>query len=83
MNKQIAISKTDRHIGIDIYKIFCCFLITTIHLFGYSNFLLTEDISFANFTVAGLISSANIIGTSGFVFITGYYLCENGTKINI
>lgn len=83
MSKQITISKTDRHIGIDMYKIFCCFLITTIHLFGYSNFLSIEDISLANFTVVGLISSANIIGTSGFVFITGYYLCENGTQINI
>lgn len=74
---------TNRNIGIDIYKIFCCFLITTIHLFGYSNFLSIEDISLANFTVVGMISSVNIIGTSGFVFITGYYLCENGTQINI
>ena len=87
MIKQSTISKTvrqtDRHIGIDMYKIFCCFLITTIHLFGYSNFLSIEDISLANFTAVGLISSANIIGTSGFVFITGYYLCEKGTQINI
>lgn len=75
--------RTDRQIGIDIYKIFCCFLITTIHLFGYSNFLAIEDISFTNYIVVGLISSANIIGTSGFVFITGYFLCENGIRINV
>ena len=73
----------DRQTGIDIYKIFCCFLITTIHLFGYSNFLSIEGISSANYIAVGLISSANIIGTSGFVFITGYFLCEKGTQINV
>lgn len=30
-----------------------------------------------------MISSANIVGTSGFIFITGYFLCESGTKVNI
>lgn len=74
---------TDRQIGIDIYKILCCFLITTIHLFGYSDFLSIEDINRTNFIVAGVISSANIVGTSGFIFITGYFLCESGTKVNI
>ena len=52
-------------------------------MFGYSKFLTIEDIGFANYIVVGLISSANIIGTSGFVFITGYFLCENGGRINV
>ena len=82
-DKKVEESIADRRIGIDFYKIFCCFLITTIHLFGYSDFLSIEDISLANFIVVGGISSANIVGTSGFVFITGYFLCTKGTQINL
>lgn len=41
---------TDRQTGVDIYKIFCCFLITTIHMFGYSKFLEIENISPILFT---------------------------------
>lgn len=73
----------ERQAGIDIYKILCCFLITTIHLFGYSEFLSAESITVPNFIVAGLLTAANRIGTSGFVFISGYYLSDKGTKINL
>ena len=70
-DKKVEESIADRRIGIDFYKIFCCFLITTIHLFGYSDFLLIEDISLANFIVVGGISSANI-GMNSNCNIEGY-----------
>ena len=73
----------ERQAGIDFYKILCCFPITTIHLFGYSEFLLNESITVPNFMVAVLLSAANRIGTSGFVFISGYYLSDKGTKIDL
>ena len=76
-------SAKERQTGVDLYKILCCFLITTIHLFGYSDFLSIKELTTANFIVAGIISSANIIGTSGFVFISGYYLSGKGTNVNL
>lgn len=54
-----------------------------IHLFGYSNFLSLENISRLNYFAVALISSANVIGVSGFVFITGFFLCESGTQTNV
>lgn len=74
---------TNRAIGIDLFKILCCFLITTIHMFEYSGFLYIGEISPANAGFVSLIMAINRIGTSGFVFISGYYLSTKGTMHTI
>ena len=46
-------SAKERQIGVDLYKILCCFLITTIHLFGYSDFLSIQELTTANYVLTG------------------------------
>ena len=52
-------------------------------MFGYSNFLQIEEITSQNLVLASFITAINRIGTSGFIFISGYYLSGKGTVHNI
>ena len=84
MDGQATIVKAESHskqrqIGVDIYRILCCFCITTVHLFGYSDFLEISGLTITNRIIAEVISAINVIGTNGFIFISGYYLSSKGT----
>ena len=65
-----------RNNSLDLYKILCMFLITTIHIIGYSR------ISPANTLNAFLIDFLEVLqyfSISGFTLITGYFLVEKRT----
>lgn len=88
MDSQATIVKAESHpeqrqIGVDIYRILCCFCITTVHLFGYSDFLEISGLTLTNRIIAEVISAINVIGTNGFIFISGYYLSSKGTKADL
>lgn len=75
--------KGTRHTALDAYRLLCMFLITTIHIFGYSRLLqdgLIPSTHF-NFYAVSLISAPQILAVNGFVMISAYFLVNKGNSL--
>jgi len=71
-----------RNYWIDLYRLLCMFLITTIHIIGYSH--LTNAISPGHFNVyaISILQTLQHFSISGFTLISAYFLvtCESTEK---
>lgn len=75
--------KGTRHTALDAYRLLCMFLITSIHVFGYSRLLqdgLIPSTHF-NFYAVSLISALQILAVNGFVMISAYFLVNKGNAL--
>ncbi len=68
-----------RVVGLDIYRLICMFLITTIHIIGYSDLSTTVNYTHYNFYVVNLIKTFQTFAVSGFVLISAYFLISSNT----
>lgn len=62
-----------RNNSLDLYKIICMFLITTIHIIGYSQLSPTNTV---NAFLVDFIEVLQYFSISGFTLIAGYFLVE-------
>ena len=71
----------ERNYGLDLYRICCMFLITTIHILGYSN--ITEAVPYTNFNfyLIYLIKVLQSFSISGFVLISAYFLVSKKSSV--
>ena len=65
-----------RNNALDLYKILCMFLITTIHIIGYSKISPTDTF---NAFIVDVLEVLQFFSISGFTLITGYFLVEKRT----
>ena len=71
----------ERNYGLDLYRILCMFLITTIHIFGYSNITEAVPYTHLNFYFINFIKVLQTFSISGFVLISAYFLVSD--KISV
>ncbi len=74
MNSQIM--EKDRNYGIDLYRMFCMFLITSIHLDYTSIEMYIAEHSFDAITY-DVLKIVQLIGVNGFIMISAYFLIES------
>lgn len=70
-----------RLIGLDIYRLICMFLITTIHIIGYSDLSTSINYTHFNFYLINFIKAFQTFAISGFVLISAYFLISANTTI--
>lgn len=73
-----------RNLSLDIYRILCMFLITTIHIVNYSNLMDHIHGTHLNFWLINCVKVLQIFSISGFTLISAYYLVDkpsNSKKI--
>lgn len=70
-----------RNISLDIYRILCMFLITTIHIIGYSNLEKLVPLNHINFYVINIINVLQIFSISGFTLVSAYFLVNQTNTI--
>lgn len=61
----------ERNVSLDLYRMLCMFLITTIHMIGYSGLTSTTPV---NTFLLKLICTLQRFSISGFTLITAYFL---------
>ncbi len=66
----------DRNISIDIYRILCMFLITTIHIISYSGLITFIPQTHLNFYIVNIIQTFQSFSISGFTMISAYFLID-------
>ncbi|MBQ9117946.1 MAG: hypothetical protein IJY11_01950 [Clostridia bacterium] len=69
----------ERHYGLDLYRILCMFLITTIHI-DYVDMISFTPYTHFNFYLVSLIKTLQTFSISGFVLISAYFLIEKKTS---
>jgi surface polysaccharide O-acyltransferase-like enzyme len=72
----------ERNYSLDLYRIICMFLITTIHIFGYSNIMDSVSYTDFNFYFINFIKTLQSFSINGFVLISAYFLVNNKVSIN-
>jgi hypothetical protein len=63
-----------RHVSLDVYRLLCMFLITTIHIFGYSGVLAHIPHTNVNFYLVSVIDALQHFAINGFVMLSAYFL---------
>lgn len=71
----------ERNHALDIYRLICVFLITTIHAIEYGDLLANVNQPSLNFILINLLKSLQLFSISGFMMISAYFLIENGFSI--
>lgn len=71
--------KNERNYGLDIYRLLCMFLITSIHL-GYTNIYTLIPSNSINYFFAKILKILQLFGVNGFVLISSFHL--NDISIN-
>lgn len=66
----------ERNISIDCYRVLCMFLITTIHIVGYSDLINHITSNAFNFYFIIFIKVLQVFSISGFTMISSYFLIE-------
>ena len=69
----------ERNISLDIYRLLCMFLITTIHIFGYSNLIAEIPWTHLNFYIVDFIKVLQLFSINGFIMISAYFLVDKTT----
>ena len=67
----------ERRISLDLYRILCMFLITTVHIDGYSKLLRVIDLGHYNFYLLNVLSVFQRFSITGFVLISAYFLVDS------
>lgn len=70
-----------RNTALDIYRILCMFLITTIHIINYSGLLTAIPDNHLNFWLVTGIQVLQVFSISGFTLISSYYLVDKPFKL--
>ena len=69
----------ERNYSLDIYRLLCMFLITTIHIIGYSDLITFIPWNHLNFYIVEFINVLQFFSISGFTLISAYFLVETTT----
>lgn len=70
-----------RNTALDLYRILCMFLITTIHIINYSELMGKLSDHHVNFWLANGIQVLQVFSISGFTLISSYYLVDRPFKM--
>lgn len=70
-----------RNTALDIYRILCMFLITTIHIINYSDLVNAIPEGHLNFWLVNGIQVLQVFSISGFTLISSYYLVDRPFKL--
>ena len=71
-----------RNVALDVYRILCMFLITTIHIINYSGLISAVPRGHLNFWLLNGIQVLQVFSISGFTLISAYYLVDKPFKLN-
>lgn len=71
-----------RNVALDVYRILCMFLITTIHIINYSGLISVVPSGHLNFWLLNGIQVLQVFSISGFTLISAYYLVDKPFKLN-
>lgn len=66
----------ERNYALDLYRLLCMFLITTIHILGYSNLIDYIPWTHINFYIVEIIKVLQFFSINGFIMISSYFLIE-------
>lgn len=84
-NKLVEIGSREfmktRNIALDLYRIFCMFLITTIHMVNYSDLMTVIPGGHLNFWLVNGIQVLQVFSISGFTLISAYYLVDKPFRL--
>lgn len=70
-----------RNSWLDIYRVLCMFLITTVHYFCYSSLFSNISPTHPNYIIAIILRVLGVICVNGFILISAYFLVEVKTTI--
>ena len=77
-------AQQNRSVSLDLYRLLCMFLITTIHITGYSGLGQSISPQHINFYLVNLLSTLQRFSVAGFVLISAYFLADaSGTTKKI
>lgn len=71
-----------RNTALDVYRILCMFLITTIHIINYSGLMEALPDRHLNFWLVNGIQVLQVFSISGFTLISSYYLVDKPFRLN-
>lgn len=71
-----------RNVALDLYRILCMFLITTIHMINYAGLVVEVPGGHINYWLLNGIQVLQVFSISGFTMISAYYLVDKPFKIN-
>lgn len=73
--------KKQRNISLDLYRILCMFLITTIHIVGYTDLTGAIPAHHFNGYLVGILSVLQRLAINGFTLISAYFLATTQTTL--
>ncbi len=73
----------NRNVSLDLYRLLCMFLVTTIHMFSYSQTLELGLIpsTHANFYAVSLLTALQPLALNGFVMLASYFLVNKSNTV--
>lgn len=71
-----------RNVALDLYRILCMFLITTIHMINYAGLVAEVPGGHLNYWLLNGIQVLQVFSISGFTLISAYYLVDKPFKLN-
>jgi len=71
--------QSKRNISLDLYRILCMFLITTIHIVGYANLDVAIPQNHLNYYLVLILQVTQRIAINGFILISAYFLVSTKT----
>ena len=80
IDRQLRNNNSHRNIGLDFFRLFCMFLITSIHL-GYTNISLISTSNIHNIGSLYFLQTFQAVGINGFMLISAYFLSAKSFSI--
>lgn len=71
-----------RNFSLDLYRLLCMYLITCIHIFGYSNMVELLHHTNPNYYLLNFVETLEAFAINGFVLISAYFLVKSSWSIN-